>query len=91
MWDATPEAQFRYRARIPLDKMKGNPSPYRVIDYLIVVPDPRAMTGAELDAFMEPPWREGDLATVGARLEAEQGRLRWFLDTSWDVKAEETW
>ncbi|OHD67578.1 MAG: hypothetical protein A2177_12470 [Spirochaetes bacterium RBG_13_68_11] len=85
-WDATPETKFRYRARIPLEKVKADPSPYRVIDYLIVVPDPRVMSRADLDAFMASLWNTRDLGAITALLETEDDRLRWFLDTSWDVK-----
>ncbi len=86
-WDPAPETQFRYSARIPLAKIREHPSAYRVIDYLIVEPDPLAITRAELDDLMARVYAMSDPAAVAAALDAEKGRLRYFLDTSWNVKA----
>jgi hypothetical protein len=85
-WDPAPEAVFRYSARIAGAVMKADPSPLRVIDYLVVVPDPRAITKPELDSLMQRIWGL-DEATRAAALQAEKGRLRFFTDTSWNVKA----
>jgi hypothetical protein len=88
-WDPAPETQFRYSARIPLAKVREHPSAYRVIDYLIVEPNPLAITRGELADLMTRVYAMDDPAAVAAALDAEKGRLRWFLDTSWNVKARE--
>jgi hypothetical protein len=88
-WDPAPETQFRYSARIPLAKVREHPSAYRVIDYLIVEPNPLAITRDELADLMTRVYAMDDPAAVAAALDAEKGRLRWFLDTSWNVKARE--
>ncbi len=85
-WDPAPESQFRYGAVIPGASMAADPHPYRVIDYLVVVPDPLSITGDELDALMSGLWAQ-DQADMIAALEKEKGRLRYFVDTSWNVKA----
>jgi hypothetical protein len=86
-WDPAPESIFRYNARISGASMRPDPSPLRVIDYLVVVPDPLAISTQDLDAFMQRVWTLTDEAARAAALRAEMGRLRFFTDTSWNVKA----
>jgi hypothetical protein len=76
---------FRYTVRIPGARIAASAAPYRVIDYLIVVPDPRAIDTGELDALMNaaPPITDPD--ALRTYLEREKGRLRYFFDTSWNV------
>ncbi len=88
-WDPAPETQFRYTARIPLSKAREHPSAYRVIDYLVVEPNPLAISRQELADLMAKVYAMDDPAAVAAALDAQKGRLRWFLDTSWNVKARE--
>jgi hypothetical protein len=85
-WDPAPETVFRYSARIPSSRIKDDPALYRVIDYLVVVPDPRKISASEMDSLMERVWQLGDQAAIGRALDAEKGRLRYFTDTSWNVK-----
>jgi len=86
-WDPAPETQFRYSARIPGAQIKDDPSAYRVIDYLIVVPNPLAISSAELEKLLARVYAMNDPAAVAAALDAESNRLRYFIDTSWNVKA----
>ena len=86
-WNAAPEALFRYSARIAGAKLKEHPSSYRVIDYLIVVPDPLKISRKELDDLMTRMYALDDPHAVASALDAEKGRLRYFIDTSWNVKA----
>lgn len=86
-WDPAPETQFRYSARIPGAKITDDPSAYRVIDYLIVVPNPLAITRGELEKLLARVYAMNDPAAVAAALDAESNRLRYFIDTSWNVKA----
>jgi hypothetical protein len=85
-WDPSPEATFRYSARISGARMKDDPSGLRIIDYLVVVPDPTKITRSELDALMARVETRDDPAAVGAALDEEKDRLRWFTDTSLNVK-----
>ena len=85
-WDPSPEATFRYSARITGADMKDDPSGLRIIDYLVVAPDPKKITRSELDALMARVQTRGDPAAVSAALDAEKDRLRWFTDTSWNVR-----
>jgi hypothetical protein len=86
-WDPAPESIFRYSVRISRGSMSADPAPLRVIDYLVVVPDPLALSRQELDALMRRVWALPDEAARAAALRAEQGKLRFFTDTSWNVKA----
>ncbi len=86
-WDPAPEKQFRYSVSIPGARILDDPSPYRVIDYLIVEPDPTRITRAQLGDLMARVFQLADPARITAALDAEGERLRYFVDTSWNVKA----
>ncbi len=86
-WDPAPETQFRYSALIPGSAITGDPAPFRVVDYLIVVPDPQKIGMEDLASLMASIWA---LPTTEARnkaLEQQTGRLKYYSDTSWNVKA----
>jgi hypothetical protein len=84
-WDPSPEKQFRYSVRIPGPQIKRDPSPFRVIDYLIVEPDPRRISRQQLGELMARIYPLRDPARITAELDKEKGRLRYFIDTSWNV------
>jgi hypothetical protein len=103
-WDATPESLFRYAARISSANMAAVPSLYRVIDYLVVVPDPIQVPRAEVQTLLGGAWSSGGLVagnptrsgaakpspSIAAALEKLAGRARYFLLTSWDVRARQS-
>lgn len=103
-WDAKPESLFRYTARLSSSDMIAAPSLYRVIDYLIAVPDPALITHEELSSRMASAWSAGGLvagnptrsgapvmeANLAAALASLKGRVRFFLITSWDVRARQS-
>jgi len=86
-WDPAPETQFRFTARIPGAQIKADPSDYRVIDYLIVAPNPLVISRAELEQLMARVYAMNDPSAIAAALDAEKGRLAYFLDTTWNMKA----
>jgi hypothetical protein len=88
-WDAMPETVFRYTARISGTLIRPDPSLYRVIDYLIVVPDPRRITSKELDTLIARAAQIEKTDELKAFLDTEKGRVRYFLDTSWNAKGRE--
>lgn len=87
-WDSMPETVFRYTARIPGALTRADPSLYRVIDYLILVPDPRLITPNEMDAVMARAVQIDTTDELRAFLDKEK-RIRYFIDTSWNVKVRE--
>lgn len=86
-WDDSPDALFRYRAPIPRQRMLATQAPYLVFDYLVVAPDPRRISSAELQTLMDAVWGAADPAEALDLLEQNRGRLRFFLDTSWNVES----
>ncbi|MBN1835946.1 MAG: hypothetical protein JW820_08845 [Spirochaetales bacterium] len=86
-FDPLPETTFRYSSRIPGAQIAPNRDPYWVIDYLIVVPDPREISREEIEAIMEKAWAlppeqiEGYLKPY-----AERGVLTPYVFTSWNVE-----
>jgi hypothetical protein len=86
-FDPAPETQFRYTVRIAAARTRQDPSAYRVIDYLIVEPNPLAITRAQLGDLMEGIFALDDAERIVAALDEEKDRLRYFVDTSWNVEA----
>jgi hypothetical protein len=84
-WDPLPQTVFRYTARIPGARIAASAAPYRVVDYLVVVPDPRAIGPDELNALMNAAPSIADPDALRAYLERQKGRLTFFFDTSWNV------
>jgi hypothetical protein len=84
-WDPSADTQFRYSARIPTTGTPERPGPLRVIDYVVVVADPRVMTVEQRDKLMERVGALKDPKAAAAALEAEKG-LRVFRQTSWNVR-----
>lgn len=86
-FDPYPEAIFRYIARIPGAMLKATQAPLWVVDYLIVIPDPRKITREELDKL-----EEGSQGLEPAKINAylkplvEQQKLKVYTYTSWNVK-----
>ncbi len=88
-WDPAPETPFRYSVRIPGSRLRPDPAPYRVIDYLIVVPNPLRIDPRELDAVMKNAPGLSDVAALKAYLDRQGQKLRYFFDTSWNVMGRE--
>ena len=86
-WDATPETTFRYSSFIPGSQIKANSDPYWVIDYLIVVPDPRKISREEVEQIMEKAW-ELPPEAIQTYLEPykNEGKLTPYVFTSWNVE-----
>ena len=103
-WDSRPETLFHYSAHIAASDLQDSPALYRVIDYLVVVPDPALLPRAEIDAAMAAAWPFGGLvrgnpgrgapeqpvAEVAKLLDGWNGKARAFLLTSWDVRARQS-
>jgi hypothetical protein len=88
-WDAAPEAVFRYSATIPGAGITEHPAPYRVIDYLIIVPRPEAQDEIDIDAVVESAWRSRDPDELRSVLDAYVDAFTYYLHTSWNVGSRE--
>ena len=86
-WDSVPETTFRYSSFIPGAQIRENSDPYWVIDYLIIVPDPRKISREEVDQIMEEAW-ELPPEAIETYLESykEEGTLTPYVFTSWNVE-----
>jgi hypothetical protein len=86
-FDPYPETVFRYSALIPAAAIRPSQAPYRVVDYLVVLPQPLAIGKQELEAIMEKAWNlKPEEVEAYLRPYQEQGRLRVEVFTSWNVK-----
>lgn len=86
-WDPSPSQSFPYTAAIPYAKLSDRSAPELVVDYLVVVPDPRKISEAQVASMMR---RAPDFTTpkeLKGYLEREKGlgRFEYFFSTSWNV------
>jgi hypothetical protein len=85
-WAGVPETYFRYSSRIPGSQIKKSSAPYMVIDYLILVPDPRKISDEELETILGKAGVLQDFEKLQTYLENESGdRFSYYLFTSWNV------
>ena len=87
-WDSDPRTIFRYSLPIPAKKFQQTKAPLLVFDYLLIVPDPREITVEEVDGILKELAEMEDPEKVQERLDGYEGRLRYFINTSWNVEAE---
>jgi hypothetical protein len=85
-WDPLPETVFRYHASVPLSRVAWSPAPYWVIDYVILLPDPRRITAQELDEVSHEVLAVKDPMKIPEILNPYKDRVRTFLTTTWNVK-----
>lgn len=86
-FDPSPETIFRYSARIPGSLIKPSGEPYWVIDYLIVVPDPRKVNPDEVQKIMEKAFALPPDAIEGYLEQYEElGVFTPYFFTSWNVR-----
>jgi len=87
-WDSSPSATFRYSATIPFSDFSSSSAPYLVIDYLVIVPDPRKISSKEIDAMMKDAPDFTNTAQLKSYLDSKSSgdRFRYFFSTSWNVK-----
>ncbi len=86
-WDATPEASFRYTVPIPVDRFARSPAQFYVVDTLIAIPKPGAITREELDSVMSKVYELKEPAAIAAYLDQYRDRLSYYLPpTGWNVK-----
>lgn len=87
-WDSSLSATFRYSATIPFSDLASQSVPYLVIDYLVIVPDPRKITAKEVDAMMSraPDFTNPTQLVQYLKSNEGDGRYRYFFTTSWNVK-----
>ncbi len=86
-WDGTPETSFRYTVPVPPDRLRASPAQYWVIDTLVAVPRPGAITRQELDAIMSKVFEFRDPKDISVYLDQYKDRFSYYLPpTSWNVK-----
>jgi hypothetical protein len=72
---------------IPGAKMKPTKAPYRVVDYLVVLPNPLAINKQELESIMDSAMKlKPDAVEAYLKPYEEQKKLRVEVFTSWNVK-----
>jgi len=85
-FDTYPETVFRYGARLQGAAVKESGAPYRIVDFLIVVPNPLKITGPELGSIMgrTQSLRPDEVELYLAPFE-EQEKLEAFTSTIWNI------
>lgn len=85
-WDSDPNTIFRYTAPMPVKKVKQSDAFFWVIDYLILVPDSRNVTAEEMDRIVQEIGGIADPEQLASKLDTYQGKLKYYLNESWNVE-----
>jgi len=88
-WDAAPETVFRYSAVIPGAEIKYPEAPYRIVDYLIVIPEPEGMKGVDIGSIVSAAWEAMELKKTLKVLESYKDEFSYYIHTSWNVRGTE--
>lgn len=86
-WDPRPEATFRYSALIPSTALGDNRPSHFVIDFLVIVPDPRKIRAGEVESLMQGAPVISDVAGLEHYLDIHNGesKYQYYFSTSWNV------
>lgn len=84
-WNSNIADSFRYSASIPYSDLGS--APYLVIDYLVIVPDPRKISAAEVDSMMAKAPDISNMKELTTYLDGQRSgdRFRYYFSTSWNV------
>ena len=84
-WDPAPHITFRYRATLSLDEVKSHQAPYWVLDYLIIVADPRKISRDTIDTIVGRDVYGAGFQELGTALDSYSDELQYFIYRSWNV------
>lgn len=88
-WDPRLETVFRYSARIPGARIKNHEAPFRVIDYLLIVPNPKATNAEEIEKIVHEAWDLTTLDFISTVLDQYADTFTYYIHSSWNVKGAE--
>ena len=85
-WDSRPETNFRYSANIPGSKIKDHEAPYRIIDYLIIVPHSGNTEHKEIREILIKGFNTINFSLLEEYLDQYNDKFDYYLYTSWNVE-----
>jgi hypothetical protein len=88
-WDPLPETVFRYSARIPGAGIEYHEAPFRIIDYLLVVPNPKKISKEEISSIVSDAWKNTDPQNLDDVLDNYSKEFSYYIFTSWNVRGVE--
>ncbi len=86
-WDASPGTVFRWTTRLPLEKIKKSKALYWVVDYLLLIPNPKQIEKQELDSLVKELPEKTTPEALKAYLDTFEGKLDYYFFPSWNVAA----
>jgi hypothetical protein len=85
-WNASLTEVYRYAASISLASIKTGVSPFWIIDYLFIVPDPRLIKPNELEDLVSKTSEITTLPALEKLLAEYKGKLTWFYKSNANVE-----
>jgi len=83
-WNPATEAIFRYSALIP--GISPATAPYIVVDYVVVLPDPRKISPPDVDILMKELFQHQDMMPSTDDLRPHSGKIKIESGTLWNVQ-----
>lgn len=85
-WNDAPDAITRYQARLPVRSVQPSPASYWFVDYVVIVPDPRAITPQETEALLRTALAIPRVSERSRFLASLMPRARGFDIPAWNVR-----
>ncbi len=83
-WDPAPDAVYRYDA--VLSRIPPEAAPYLVIDYAVLIPDPRRISSQDVDGLVNGFLQLRDPGALAGYLRPYRDKVRLESGTVWNVR-----
>ncbi|MBN2534827.1 MAG: hypothetical protein JXB88_18240 [Spirochaetales bacterium] len=78
-WNPGLTATYRYAASIPLGEIAGTPAPYWIIDYLVLIPNPLAITPEQIESVVQKVYIIEDTGELIAYLAGMKDTINYHI------------
>ena len=83
-WNPATDAVFRYSALIP--GVSPTTAPYIVVDYVVLLPDPRKISSPEVDLLMKEMFQHQDMNSSTDYLRPYSDKIRIERGILWNIR-----
>lgn len=83
-WNPAADAVYRYDAVVP--GIPPDAGPYVVVDYVVLIPDPRKISSQEVDALTSELLQINDARALGVSLRPYINKVKMESGTLWNIR-----
>ena len=83
-WNPAADAVYRYDAVVP--GIPPDAGPYVVVDYVVLIPDPRKISSQEVDALTSELLQINDARALGVSLRPYMNKVKMESGSLWNIR-----